>query len=117
MSEKEEVFKVDGWNHILVEGYCCVNTDYFSKSSKYVYGWSGNKDPAARGERPNPDYDPNAKPNEKPSWCKGHVCKACLESDVPVKMCPHLAYGSVGKIVKKKFRKMIHKIYDKEVND
>ena len=113
----EDVFKVDGWNHILVEGYCGVNLDYFSKCSKHVYGWEGNKDPANRGERPNPDYDPNVKPNEKPPWCKGHVGKACLGSDVPGKMCPYLAYGSVEKKVKKKFKKMIHEIYDKEVSD
>ena len=32
-------------------------------------------------------------------------------------MCPYLAYGSVEKKVKKKFKKMIHEIYDKEVSD
>jgi hypothetical protein len=107
----EKVFKVEGWNHILVEGYCVVNADYFNKRPKYVYGWESNEDPESRGKPPNPYYDPNIKTNEKPPWCNGHVGISCLESDVPHKMCPHLAYCGVEKKIKKKFQKMIHKMY------
>ena len=50
-----------------------------------------------------------AKPDEKPEYCKGHVCIECLRNGDG--MCPHFNWCSVEKKVKKKFRKMIRKIY------
>jgi hypothetical protein len=107
----KKVFKVDTWNHICIEGFCMVNTDYFSRSSKWVYGWKGNKDPKARGKLPNPHYDPNVKPNEKPDYCEGHVSIKCLRSGV---MCPHLAFSKVEDDLRKKFKKMVHKHFESD---
>ncbi len=58
-------FEVKGWSHIMIEGYCTINQEYHSKHSKWVYGWKGNKNPEDRGKKPNPEYDPNVKPNKK----------------------------------------------------
>jgi hypothetical protein len=102
-------FKVKTWNHILIEGFCMINTDYTLKSSKWTYGWKGNDDPAARGKRPNPQYDPTAVPDEKPEWCAGYVCPECLRDKGT--MCEHLAYAPAEKKIQKKFKKMIRKMY------
>ena len=108
--KKTKHFKVRGWSHIIIEGFCCINQDYEHKHSKWVYGWKGNKNPEDRGKKPNPDYDPDAKPDEKPDYCKGHVCDACIQENRT--LCPHLAYCGVEKKLRKKFVKIVRKIYD-----
>lgn len=110
-NKNNKVFKVDTWNHICIEGFCMVNTDYFSKSSKWVYGWKGNKDPASRGKLPNPQYDPNVKPNEKPDYCAGYVSIKCLRSGV---MCPHLAFAEAEDEIIKRFKKMTKEYYKED---
>lgn len=102
------VFKVKTWNHILIEGFCMINVDHLAKSSKYIYGWEGNKDPEARGKLPNPNYDPDSKPDEKPEYCKTYVCEACIQGS---KLCEHLAWSGVEKKLKKKFKKLVKKEY------
>jgi hypothetical protein len=77
-----------GWNHIILEGFCAKNWDYNGKSSKWIYGWEGNKNPEDRGKKPNPDYDPDIKKPEWPDFCKKHICYTCYEKD-----CPNLAIG------------------------
>lgn len=103
-----KVFGVNKWNHILIEGFCRINSDYLNKHSKWVYGWKGNKNPEDRGKKPNPDYDPDVKPDEKPEYCKEHVCINCIQAD---RLCPHLAFCSVEKKLRKKFVKVVKKMY------
>jgi hypothetical protein len=81
-----------------------INIHYQSTSSKVLITYAGG----VRNEIPNPDYDPSVKPDLKPVWCKGHVCMACLNGG---EMCKHLNYGTVEKKVRKRFRKLIRKIY------
>jgi hypothetical protein len=111
---KDKVFRPDGWNHILIEGYCDINRNYHNKQSKWVYVWDTKGKDFMKNSKdhrqPNPDYDPTAKPDEKPVYCKGYVCIACLNAG---NMCDHFNYCSVEKKLKKKFRKLIHKMYIK----
>ena len=111
MSDKE-IFKVSGWNHILIEGYCMVNMEYFRKCSKWLSTFDINKDIDDWEKTPNPDYDPNIKPNEKPSWCSGHVGISCLESDKPHKACPYLAHCEVEDDLKERFQEAVREIYN-----
>jgi hypothetical protein len=105
-----KVYRVKKWSHILIEGFCRINQEYDHKHSKWTYGWKGNKNPEDRGKLPNKDYDPTVKPDEKPEYCKGHICEACLHDGT---MCPNLLYGTVEKKLKKKFGKLVHKHYEK----
>ena len=106
------VFRVKHWSHICIEGYCTANWGYGHKHSKHIYKLDkieNVKDPLSWKKEPNPDYDPNAVPDEKPEYCTGHVGVACLRNGDG--MCPHFNWCGVEKKVKKKFRKMIRKIY------
>jgi hypothetical protein len=109
-----KVFRVNSWSHICIEGICMCNVDYDTKSSKWVYKLKKIKKnkPLKWEKEPNPKYDPNARPDEKPSHCKGYVCMECLDDGSDAGMCPHFAYCGIEKKVKKKFRKMIRKIYN-----
>ncbi len=89
-----------GWSFIILEGYCARKWDYHNKSSKWTYGWKGNKNPEDRGKKPNPHYDPDVKLPERPEFCEKHVCYTCYDND-----CPHLAIGEgrmkdVKKVIK-----------------
>jgi len=77
-----------GWNHIILEGYCARKWDYHKKHSPHIYGWDGNENPEDRGEKPNPDYDPDVKVPPRPKFCKKRICYKCYEND-----CEFLAIG------------------------
>ena len=95
-----------------------VNTDYFSRHSKWMYGFEGNEDPAKRGKFPNPLYDPNVKPNKKPKWCKGHVCGACLEAPGGgLVACPHLAYAEISPELRKRLLVVVHQYFEEGSGD
>ena len=107
-----KVFRVDSWNHVLVEGFCMINVDYDSKSSKWISKLKKVKmnKPLKWKKVPNPQYDPNVKPDEKPLHCKERVCIECLGHDGKG-MCPYFAFSDVEKKIAKKFRKMTRNIY------
>ena len=113
------VFKVNEWTHLIIEGYCFINTDYEQKKGKYVYTiptkgenvekWGKDRfNPKNWIREPNPDYSPKVKPDKKPEYCEGHVGIACLRSG---EMCPHFNYSSIEKELKKKFSKMFKEYY------
>jgi hypothetical protein len=101
------VFKVDAWNHVLVEGFCMINVDYYNKRGKYMYIYPDLRDMKMKKRIANPEYDPSIKPDKKPTWCEGHVCTGCLNGG---NMCQHFNYGTPEKAVRKGFRKLIRKI-------
>ncbi len=98
-------FEVKGWSHIMIEGYCTINQEYHSKHSKWVYGWKGNKNPEDRGKKPNPEYDPNVKPNKKPKKCLGHISIECIK-------CRHLAYADIEPNLRAKISPVIKNYFD-----
>jgi hypothetical protein len=105
-------FRVNAWSHLIIEGYCMCNVDYDHKSSKHMYKLNkikNSKDPLSWEKEPNPDYDPTVQPDERPAYCTGHICIECLRDREG--MCPHFSWCGVEKKVKKKFRKMINKMY------
>jgi hypothetical protein len=103
------VFRVKGWSHIFIEGFCLINLDYEGKHSRWTYGFKGNKDPADRGKLPNPFYDPKAKPDKKPKWCKGQVCPDCLHEG---KMCEHLGWSPVPDELRNLLHATVHKHFE-----
>ena len=107
-------FRVKGWSHIFIEGFCLINLYYQSQHSKWIYGWEGNEDPAARGKLPNPQYDPKAKPDKKPKWCKGHVCPDCLNDG---KMCEHLGWSPVTDELRKRLHAVVHQYFEEVDRD
>jgi hypothetical protein len=103
-------FRVDTWNHILIEGYCTINHEYDRKHGKYVYVWD-TSDPDflenhEKHKQPNPDYDPTVIPNEKPEYCKGHIGIECLMDG---NKCPHFGFCLPQKKIRKKFKKLEQK--------
>jgi hypothetical protein len=112
-------FKVNGWSHLIIEGYCFINNDYRQKKSKYIYTiptngedvekWSKDKfNPKNWIKEPNPKYDPTAKPDKKPEYCKGRVSIACLRDG---RACPHFNFCGIEDKLKKKFSEMFKEYY------
>lgn len=113
------VFKVKGWSHIIIEGYCFINQSYEHKKSKYIYTiktggedvekWSKDQfNPKNWIKEPNPDYDPTVKPDKKPEYCTGHVSIACLRDG---NICPHFNFCGIEDKLRKKFSELFKEYY------
>jgi hypothetical protein len=111
--KKEKVFRVHTWNHILLEGFCFINTDYENNSSKYNYKFDANKDIKDWEKVPNENYDPTLKPDKKPEYCKGYCCIDCIVGDKK-NMCPHFSFSDPGEKMTAEFKKVVKKIYEEE---
>jgi hypothetical protein len=110
MKKSKKAFDVDGWSHVIIEGYCFINLAYRSAHSKYLYTLDGDFEKMDR--IPNPDYDPDVKPGKPPKYCERRICNACLGKNG--KMCPHFSFGDIDDDFAKAFSKMSRKFY-KEV--
>jgi hypothetical protein len=97
-----------GWNHIILEGFCCRT--YSCKKGKYIYKFdvNGNIDSLSlqKNKVLNPCYDPKYKTPRKPKYCKNHICQDCY-----FKNCPHLGIGEVEEKDYKKIMKKINEVY------
>lgn len=79
----------DVWSLICIEGYCFIDIHYDlvkDKTRRYY-----DLEMKLVDEEPNPYYEPDAKPEEPPSWCPGTPCFECL-----YKECKHFAYAEYG---------------------
>ena len=95
---------VDGWNHIILEGFC---TRHYSLSKdKYYYRVKSTDDIFDTEKIKNPDYDPNYKVPKKPDYCPGRICNKCYDNE-----CPHLAMASPDDKELKKIHKKVDEIY------
>ena len=77
----ELVPHMDEWTTISVEIYCCINLDYFRKHYPYNYEFDHNLPPEEWKKIPNPEYEPDIKPNDWPENCKRELGIRCLECE------------------------------------
>jgi len=90
-----------GWNHIILEGFCCRKLS--DKKDKYIYQMkSGEK----LKKVPNPNYDSQYKIPKKPKFCRDRVGQICY-----FESCPHLGTGDLPKDDYQKIMKFINTLY------
>jgi len=94
-----------GWNHIILEGFCC--REYNCKKGKYVYEFYIDDKKELRTKKvKNSCYDPKYKTPRKPKYCKDRINQDCY-----FKKCPHLGIGEVEETDYKKIMKKINEVY------
>jgi hypothetical protein len=76
---------VQHWGILHVETYCTLNWNFSSKSGKWVYVMDDDHDFEHMKKEPNPQYDPNAKPDRYPKKCTREINIGCIK-------CKHAAF-------------------------
>jgi hypothetical protein len=77
------------WKFVVVELYCGIYLDYYSKSEKYHFRLEPEKGFCDNPKKvENPDYDPTFPRPTPPAFCKKMVGVDCLKNN-----CVHVVYS------------------------